>query len=373
MLIYFIILLLVILSYYILPRKLFLPISLGLISFFFCCRSIHLGLGDVDGTYYVQFIDLAKSSWIDIFKQYSFKNGILFACFSKIFSSLGLNYQLFIATLFAFFMFVSGKIIKEFSDNYFLSVIILYTCSCIYAAAIIRQYLSISFILLMFLYYKKQRYGKSFIMFVLAFFVHFSAVVFLPALLMMKFVKNDNKLNLVWPLFFIVLGFIFSNFGKVLVLSVIKVLNRQMYQYIYDGIYSFGNNVSIIWFSILFVSVFLYFLLNGLRINNIYSHIYLKIKKECYTNQDNINYDIYFFVSLGIACYLLSNIVAEFYRVSQYFTIFNMILLPNIIYQIRSNKNKEILSLLCIILFFVYMLMSPVKNFNFTEFIFFWG
>ena len=373
MLIYFIILLLIILSYYLLPRKLFLPFSLGLISFFFCCRSIHLGLGDVDGTYYVQFIDLANSSWIDIFKQYSIKNGILFACFSKIFSIFGLNYQLFIATLFAFFMFVSGKIIKEFSDDYLLSVIILYTCSCIYAAAIIRQYLSISFILLTFFYLKKQRYVKSFILFILAFFVHFSAIVFLPALFMMKFVKNDNKFNLVWPLFFIFLGIMVSNFGSVIVLNVIKVLNRQMYQYIYDGIYSFGNNVSIIWFSILFVSVFLYFLLNALRINKKNSHIYLKIKKECYTDRDNLNYDTYFFVSLGITCYLLSNIVAEFYRVSQYFSIFNMILLPNIIYQIRSHKNKEILSFLCIILFFIYMLMSPVKNFNFTEFIFFWG
>ncbi|WP_294375532.1 EpsG family protein [uncultured Clostridium sp.] len=372
--VYFIILLLIILSYFVLPRRLYLTFTLCIISFIFCCRNIHLGLGDVDGTYYVQFINLTKTSWLEILNQYSIKNGIAFACISKLFSSVGLSYQFFIATLYAFFMFVSGKIIKEFSNNYLLSVVILYTCSCIYAASIIRQYLSISFILLMVLYYYKKSYIKSFIMFVFAFFVHFSAVVFLPTIMLLIYEKKRKKLNLVLPLLFIILGFIFSNFGKIIILNVIKVLNHQMYQYIYDGIYSFGNDVSLIWFMILFVSVFLYFLLNGLSFENIYSHIYLNIKKRGYlTNDDSINYDMYFFVSIGIACYLLSNIVAEFYRVSQYFSIFNMILLPNMICQIRYHKNREIVTVLCIILFFIYMLMSPVKNLNFSKFLFFWG
>lgn len=321
-------------------------------------RHPEMGLGDVEKIYLPLFEQSRDLTIIDIFAQFSLNNGIGNMLLMKLFTSLNLPYQLFLAFCSAVFVIASEKLVFKYSKDVLLSQIILLSSAYFFSFAVIRQYMALSFLLFSMPYLFSRKLIKFTLTIIIGALFHYTVLVAWLLYPLIRIFKSNILIIAV-----IVSGLLFGLVFQSVVINVIGLFYPKIYDYISYGIYQTGGKLSLIWLLILFVSICIYFfnLRNGSDKSS-----------RCGQKVLSSTYELTLVLSVGIMAYAFSAIVVEFYRFSQYFTIINIILLPNLISQVNNKSLKIFLKISAIVLFLIYMTLSTLNNLNCLHYQFFW-
>ena len=322
-------------------KKLVLLLS----SFYFLIGALRSYSTGIDTYWYVMRFK-NEYSGVGIFKSFQnffgsdFSGESGFEFLSSLFGSIIPNAQLWLAFLWLIFVFVCTKLILKYSDCPPFSY--LYLVSCMITTFLwqgLRQSIAITICLISYEYFLRRKYIKAVLLIVLAFYFHRSAVIFLlaiPALIMPVGIIS----------FVIIFLFLFlAVFASLTVISnIVEVVNVLQIEDIIKTVNGYVSNVNtrsgtLSYFFVLFaLFTFCFIVKNELIAQN-------------KTNKFLLNLSMF-----GVCLQSFSIIIPEFFRISFYFSIFNMLLLPKtcMIYQEKYPKIgfRVILVLLLIIMFF---------------------
>ncbi len=315
-------------------------------------RSINIGVTDTSKLYKPFFEKLINMNLNDIFA-YKWMSDKAFYILMKFISLFTKNFQIVLAILAIPYVFFSMYIIEKKSPNPLLSVIIYVSLYYMYATFLLRQVFAVGIILFSLQYIEKKDFKRFLITVLIASLFHVTALIFLlvyPFALKNKYgIKNY---------IYILIAFIISISLKKIILFILPIIDftgRIKTGFIYSS-YSSDGKISM--FGLLILIVILLFS----------NHYYQKMKEN-----DKKNTDILFNIStLGAVFFALSKILTEFYRVSIYFSIVNILLLPMALNKENDQKKKKYFEIAIIILFILYFLFRTINNVNANPYMFFW-
>ena len=244
---------------------------------------------------------------------------------SLIFGSNYVVLNTIIATLTIFFLY---KAIWDNAKNKTLSLYLFFSSCLLYQMMNqSRQQLAIMIVLFGFKYIKKRDFKKYFIIILLAFCVHKSALIMLP----FYFISNNelNKKNIF--LYFLIATMIVVFEGYVEKLLLYTDYGQT---YILSGIY---NDTTKAYYNLI------------VRIGLLLFALAFKDKED---KEEKYLYN------MGIWCVISQVITSKVYafgRITTYFFIFFILLLPNSIEKFSNRfNNKRYINLFIIVLFFIY-------------------
>lgn len=209
----------------------------------------------------------------------------------------------------------------------------------------IKQTLAIAFVLLSFIKLKEKRTIEFILLVVLASSFHNTALIVLLALIVQK-IKLRKLYFLAIPSMII-----FSNlFQRKIVYFLQKMVSTGKYAR-YGTEYISSNNLTGLYIQC--VIILAVFILAG-----------YKLKKD-----ENLEFFVSIY-SIGIFFQTLTPVVAEFFRISMYFSITSCVLLPYAIEKSKYNQ-KNIITGIMILLFIFYFCISNRENISFIPYEFF--
>lgn len=218
---------------------------------------------------------------------------------------------------------------------------------------LLRHSIALGIILFSYKYLKEKNIFKFIFAIIIASLFHKTAIIFLiayPVYNMLKF-GNKNYVIIVLALCISIL------FGNQLLNFVIKILNEDRFSSYADAktslnLTNFYINVLVLLFT------------------NIYYFVF-------YTKDSKKTKEINGLMNLStISCVFLAftPVLGEMYRISMFFGIFNIILVPNIIYE--ANKDSRYRPMIYYILYTIlilYYLFFAINNALVNPYIFFWN
>ncbi|MFX1667560.1 EpsG family protein [Riemerella anatipestifer] len=259
---------------------------------------------------------------------------------NNLFSSNGINYNIFLLVINAISLYNISRFIK-FSSPYLLFPIFIYFSDFFlyYNFSGIRQALSLSFTSLAIVYTYRSEKVKAFLLIVCGAFFHITALVF-----MVCFVVPHKKMTTINYMKF--LGMILV--GAFVSYYLIENIEYLRYKFIYySELQEKSENIQTAYIigilkrSILFIGVFL------VR-NSFFQH--------------NINVFLFNVYLIGFVVYISTYLVSPDFgvRFSSYFTIVDCILIGNILWVCRRRDLK-------VILYLLFTLMAMYKVYTYTE------
>lgn len=266
-----------------------------------------------------------------------------FNLFSKIINMTGINAQLWLAILSGIFIFSVSKLIYSYSDEPYLSFIALISIGYFYfSLTALRQVTAMAIILLTYKYLREQKFFYFILFVLLASLFHASALIFLIAYPISHI--NINLKQIIGIILALMISIYFSSFIK------------QIIRYIAwtDTLASYADRQVTLNYSgfIIQISIFMF----------------CWAFKDKVLEKDHKNITLYNLLFLGLVFQSFSTIVAEFFRVSHYFSIFNIILISKAIDVIDHKGLKMYVYMVILSIFIIYFFRSG----SFQEFAFFW-
>ena len=227
------------------------------------------------------------------------------------------------------------KVFKQHSSNFTISTILFISLPIFYfnSFSIIRQFVALSIVFYGYRYIKSQNIIKFFIVIIIAILFHRSAFVAIP----LYFLFN-KKIHFYFFLVIYVLGFVSSD----LLYWIVEHSIPQYLKFLDKAIGQGGDKVLLL-FQVLGFS--LLFFINKLKMN----------KKE------NDFFFIVFFIGLFIWSSLAKYGHAGF-RGSLYFMVYVLLLIPNILSEIKQRKLLKGLVYIISFLFFIFTLYLGKRN-----------
>ena len=209
----------------------------------------------------------------------------------------------------------------------------------------LRQALAVTFIILAYFQIKDKKIVKFLIFVMLGSLFHQTALLFLVA-----YPLSNMKIG-IKQFIIIIFGFLIANLLNSSLMNIIfSFITADRYQlYISKGVVL--NHMS---FYINCCIVFLCY--------------YIGNKKISQNKSLKIQYNM---IILGTFLSAFTNIIGEFYRLSMYFSIFEIILLPNMI-QTLKDSNRKIVYVTVLFVFIIYFFIATIYNANIAEYKFFW-
>lgn len=352
MLIYVVVLVIIFLSSYFLKnnKKKFCIVTgvilWGLLAF----RNISMGLNDTENVYYPFFRKILDMSFGDIF-EYRFMSDKGFYILMKIISIFTNNYQICIAILAIPFVFFIMYGIYKYSEDPLLSTVIFVSLYYAYSFFLLRQVIAMGIMFYSYKYIKERNVVKFICANIIASIFHNTSLIFLIAYPICNYVKYGYK-----NYFAIIICYIIGKniFGILIqVISNISILDRYMYS-ISNGYYATQKDFSV-WGLIITVLILI-----------TSAFFYKKGEANGDENKDN-NQDKSLNVllnlsTLGSIMYCFTSAISEFYRISLYFSIFNILLLPNALKECKDRKEINIIKKILIILFLGYFFTRTIFN-----------
>lgn len=324
-------------------KKSFIYISGATLFIIAALRSVYFGSDPIG--YVLSYRKLSYQSlsslWFNLIN-YSGKDPF-FSFFSKILNMSGVSAQLWLAILSGIFIFSVSKLIYKYSDEPYISYISLISLGYFYFSLTgLRQATAIAIILLSYKYLRERKL-LNFILFVLfASLFHASALIFLIAYPISQI--NINIKQIIGIISALMITIYFSSFI------------RQIIRYIAwtETIASYADRQVTLNYSGFIIQFAIF--------------IFCWAFKDKVLEKDHKNITLYNLLFLGLVFQSFSTIVAEFFRVSYYFSIFNIILIPKAIDVIDHKGLKMYVYLVILSIFIIYFLRSG----SFQEFAFFW-
>ena len=335
-------------------KKIFCIISGSLLYLLVALRSINIGLSDTSQTYLNNFNWIRASSLQDILNNTPSSSSIVFNLFTKFIQLFTSNYHIYIAVIGIPYILAVTYLIQKYSKYPLLSYMFFIAYYYLYSFFLVRQVLAMSFVIFSFKYLKEKKFIKFVSLILIASLFHSSAIFVLIAYPFCHFVKFGVK-NYI----FIFLAYVFATSLKGVIFRLISLYSPLTSSYIENGIY--GTSDGVFTFSIL-INVLLITL--G----------YIANKKVNY--DDNILYNL---ATLGSIVLCFTPIVTEFYRLSLYFNVFNVILISNDMINLKDSeilKDKRIKGLIYVVFlsFLVfYFFTKSINNMNANPYFFYWS
>lgn len=313
---------------------------LGLVS----ARDISMGMSDTEFIYLPIFNKLAQSSIVESYR-YIERNDleVVFYMLTKLFTLVSNNYRIYLIILAIPFNFFVSRFIYKYSKIPSLSFILF--CSLNYFGmefTLLRHCIAISFVIWSYDYIVKKDLKKFIICVLLATLFHKTAIIFLLAYPLSK-VETGYK-----NFFAIVVSLVVSvTFGKRLLQIIITFINSRRYlNYLNpeaDSLTFFFMNLLILLF------------------------IYMFIRKYSKEPEYKALMNIY---TIGICISSCTIFIGEAFRLSTFFTIFSIIILPNAIYLLSNIKNKTCMILCFNVFLIMYFFLFTLDNLEINPYIF---
>lgn len=291
--------------------------------------------------YLERYDAISNYSFVDIWNQYitgEIKDGgfyeLMYLC-----KVLGISFQTFLIVISSIYIIPVIILIYKKSENYVISVIIFLSLSWIsFIMSGLRQSVAMGLCCLaMVIQFNKRKSILSLLLIGIAYLSHASALIFIIAYILVRFsVRISMKVALMMMGTSIIVAVIGQQFLRNMILFV--SWNQRFEEYAF-------REVSLNWSSFLIqlgLVVFCYFLNNNLV--------------------DDCRKDIEILLSvatIGVVFQSFSAVVGEFFRISLYYSIVIVVILPMCLEryskQFKSNKIK----ILAVSLLLLYVIVSP--------------
>ena len=257
-------------------------------------------------------------------------------CFSRIFP----NVQIWLAFVALVYIVSTGILIYKESETPVLSFIAFLALGFFeFSLSGLRQTLAFSLTMLSYYGIKKKNWKLFIFLVLLASLFHRSALIFLIA-----YPIAHIKLGKYHLFVALAVGLLFF-FGQ----SYIRILmQRYLMDTQYEGYWDRDTSLTMAGFIIqacIFAFCFIY-----------YPATSKKYKSA------NVLYNLSF---IGLVFQLFSSMIAEMFRISMYFSFFNVLLIPMAISVEKESKTKKILLMLVGLAFLVYMFKDGVLPYRF--------
>jgi hypothetical protein len=302
-------------------RKVYCGLIAVLIVLLFCLRSKYVGNVDVP-RFVGSFEKLSAMTIEQVYIAHKDKD-VVFYLISKLLSLVFPYYNIWFLAIGSLFAYSTSKIIYRYSKAPYLAYYVLFALYFVLNFSLLRHTCALSLLLLAYCYLKEEKIVKYFIFVGIAASFHLSSIVFL----LIYFVRN---LNINWKQFIVIGSAFFIS------LSSSNIIEKIIYL---SGVERFSNYTSDSVMTLNLTSFYIHLVI--FLITYILYYLYVRNKTD---------YIILFNLAmLGLCSYAFVNVIAEFYRMGMYFSIFNVILLPNIICEIKEMNIKIIVILIAVI------------------------
>lgn len=309
-------------------KNVFLVLSFISFFFFVSLRSIYTGSDTIGYVNSFKLSILYKWDYLDISR---FEKGFL--AFQILLGNITHNYRIYLIVLSAIFNYGIYKFIKKYSTDYFLSVM-LYVCLLFYYSSMtmIRQFFAIVIILYLFKYVKNKKIFYYMIGVIIATQFHITSLVCLLIYPMYHIKFNKKRAIILFITAVLMLLFLLP--------LATKLFTIVGWKYSYD-IRTEDFSLANFLYAIVYLIIFLF------------AKIILS-KKEF--SKDNS-----FYLYVFLLAFLINFIGIKmniFARMADYFTIFTVVALPNVISQIKKIECKR--EILVVMILFLMMYSSTI-------------
>lgn len=257
-----------------------------------------------------------------------------------LFSRLFINAQWWLAFVGAVYIVAVLFVVYKESENPLMSVLMIISLG--YFAFVLnglRQSIAMVLIMVSYLYLKNKKPIKFILLVLFASLFHLSSIVFL-----IMYPICRIKFGLLHIIAFIILLVLFLGFQS----TVRNLLTRLIGDSQYSG---YTDREVTLNFSGLIIQVCMF-------VFNLF--YYLKLTKE-----DKNAIILYNMAFIGLSLQLFSSMIAEFFRLSYYFSFANILLVPLSIKTEPDKKTRDMLTVVISLLFIVYMFWDGVPEYSF--------
>lgn len=316
-------------------------------------RSMKIGLNDTANIYYPFFINIKDISFGGIFLDNNLQD-VGFFIIMKVIRIISYNYQICIGLFASLYIILVMHFIYINSKDAFFSTIIFISLYFLYGTYLMRQVIAMGILLMAYKYIVKKDFVRFLLIVILASLFHRTAFIFILAYPFCVFNSFSYK-NYIY----ILVAFLVSKYLFRYVWAILPYVDftGKVGMALDNNIYTVGNGKES---------------LGGFYINLaiiFFCDIILRKKRMKPNYEDEVLMNL---STLSCVFFSCLNIVIEFYRMSLYFGIFNIILLPNIINKIENEKYRKTIKYLIIGIFIIYFLFRPLNTMNCNPYLFFW-
>lgn len=350
--IYFTILSAIILIFYPISQKKYIDInkvktrsnSTSYIVIISTCLIIMLGLRGVNvgidtPYYYNSFNSMAHFSLNEVIQR---NIEIGFSVFQYIISRLFGNFYIFNTIVAAMYVGVVSYIIKKYSSNPVLSYLFfIFFGFYSFAMSATRQTLAITLTLIAFDFIRQRKLWKFIFFCLLAVSFHSSAIVFLPAYWFNKLKVNRKTLLL----------FLFIGVALIFLKDQVRMLLNSYARLQYSSIETGGQNMYI-------------FFVISLILGILY-------RKSFVLKSESNKYLLYMIIATVILM-PITQFHPAVMRLYFYYSIFQILYIPNLLYSIKDKAIRSIGSFLYVSVGAIWFFSSVLYSTKLVNYLFFW-
>ena len=257
-----------------------------------------------------------------------------------LFSRFFTDAQWWLAIVAAFYIVVVLVVIYKESEKPLMSLIMLLSLGYLaFVLSGLRQSIAMSFAMIAYFYIKKKKPIRFILAVIVASLFHLSAILFLIAYPLARL-----KLGVWHVIAFGVILLLFTGFQSTVRNFLTQVLGDSQYG-------SYADRETALNFSGFIIQICM-FIFNLLYYKNV-------------TEKDKDAIILYNLAFIGLSLQLFSSMIAEFFRLSYYFSFANILLVPLAISSEREERTKALLRLFIGALFIVYLFLDGVPGYRF--------
>lgn len=307
-------------------------------------RSVDFGFDTIRyvNTYILQSYESLATFWF----KFTANRGKdpFFYLFGRVLSALGANYRVWLAIMAAFFLLAVSRLILKYSKEPFMSFLLFVTLGYFFFSLTgIRQALAMAVTMFAYKYLNERKLAPFIILVLIASLFHSSALVFLFAYPVMSLKKIGWKQ---------VLAIILALFSAYFLSAQFKMLIALLGWSDSVSLASESNATLTISGFLIQLAIFLFCM-------------YFRKTLLAEDKKASVLYNLLF---MGVAAQAFAVVVAESFRVSLYFSIYSIILLPNAVLSEENNQTKVLaytgtLGVVLIYLFAYYLRKFAGYNF----------
>lgn len=322
-------------------RKFFLYGAFIDLFLFLSLRALTVG---IDMPIYLQIYDDCNLYGWNVI--YNLRYEVGFITYTKLIANIINSEQIYVCITAFLALIGPFYIIKKYSKNYFLSVFLFITFQFFtYDFYLLRQVIAISIVLLSIKFVEERKLFKFIFMVLLATIFHTTTCLFLIVYWIYKIRVNNRKL--LWLTGIAIAIMILGN-------TVINMVFQYFYKYAY---YSQLTNEGGGYFY-LFVLICIF--------------VFTTLIRDVYFNSEKTNSLWYNILIFAILVQLFATIQSIFNRVTIYYSISIIIVLPNVIRCLRKSNLRLIVSILIYIFLTFYYVIETQNSIIYMDYSFFW-
>lgn len=323
------------------PKKEKIICVLSMIILFILSALRHESVGSDIVRYIAQYEKNALLDFNSISTLLSDAKDPVYSFTAWLFSHLFKDPQWWLACVAFLFCYSVGKLILSESNKTIISILIIISIGFFsFSLTGLRQTIAMSILLFSYPFIKDRKPIKFIITVIIASLFHATALIFL-----IIYPISKVKLGIYHIVIAAIAFIVFYAFKGQLLILLGNYLQDERFESYLDG------NARQLTMSGFIIQAAIF----------IFSMYYYKN----YTSQDKNAIILYNFAFIGLIFQLFSSFIAEFFRISMYFSIFNSVLVANAMTCEKEKKSQKVVLLVVIFILLMYMLRDGEEYYKF--------